>query len=322
MELIMETDNWKIYPQNTVLQEELANSLSISKITAQVLINRGIKSATEADFFLKGSLDDMHDPFLMKGMKKAVERVLKAKRDNEKVLVFGDYDVDGITATSVLLMTLKELGIEPSFYMPNRLTEGYGLNQDVIKKTKKQGFSLLITTDTGIANFKEIELAHEMDLDVIVTDHHLPDKFIPNAFAVLNPKQEGCNYPFKELAGVGIAYKFANGFLGNKYSEGLQNQLTVLTAFGTIADVSSLTGENRILVKSGLELMRKGELLWLRELIKVSGLGDKELNSWHIGFILAPMVNAAGRLGSANCAVNLMTTKNRDVAEKISIFLD
>src|SRR3990172_6372722 len=207
MELIMETDNWKIYPQNTALQEELANSLSILKITAQVLINRGIKSTAEADFFLKGNLDDMHDPFLMKGMEKGVERVLKAKRDNEKVLIFGDYDVDGITATSVLLMTLRELGIEPSFYIPNRLTEGYGLNKDVIKKTKEQGFSLLITVDTGISNFKEVAYAKEIGLDLIVTDHHFPDKKIPDAFAVLNPKQNDCKYPFKELAGVGIAYK-------------------------------------------------------------------------------------------------------------------
>ncbi|OGL41759.1 MAG: single-stranded-DNA-specific exonuclease RecJ [Candidatus Schekmanbacteria bacterium RIFCSPHIGHO2_02_FULL_38_11] len=318
----MDTANWKIYPQNTALQEELASTLLISKITAQVLINRGITNIREADFFLNGNFNSMHDPFLMKGMDRAVERVLRAKRDNEKVLVFGDYDADGITATSVLLMTLRELGMEPSFYIPNRLTEGYGLNQDVIKKSKEQGFSLLITVDTGISNFKEVSFAKEIGLDLIVTDHHIPDKSISEAFAVLNPKQNDCNYPFKELAGVGIAYKFAMACLGNSCSEYVLNQIIALAAFGTIADVSSLSGENRILVKTGLDIMKRNEFPWISELIRASRLGRKELTAWHIGYILAPMINAAGRLGSANCGVNLMTTRKREIAEKISSFLD
>jgi len=317
----MQNINWKLYPQNETLQEEIANSFSISKTTAQILINRGITTTQEAYLFLRGTLDNLYNPFLMKDMDKAVERVLKAKRDNERVLVFGDYDVDGLTATSLLLMALREIGVESSFYIPNRLVEGYGLNSDVVRKAKEEGFSLLITTDTGMTNFEEIELAKDIGLDAIITDHHLPGKSIPNALAVLNPRQIGCNYPFKELAGVGIAYKFAEAFIGEKCHDELSNHLIVLSTFGTIADVSCLTGENRILVKEGLKLVRKYEFPWLRELIKLTSLKDKELTPWHIGYILAPMINAAGRLGSANYGVNLMTTKKRDTIEKIASYL-
>ena len=343
----MENDNWKLYPQNLTLREEIARSLSISKTTAQILINRGIASKEEAIFFLEGGLNDLHNPFLMKDMDKAVERVFKAKKDNEKVLVFGDYDADGVTATSLLLIALREFGITPSFYIPNRLTEGYGLNPEIIKKSNDEGFSLLITADTGINSFREIDLAGEIGLDLIVTDHHLPDSTIPDGFAILNPRQHECNYPFKELAGVGVAYKFARAFLGDKCSEELLNELIILSAFGTVADVASLTGENRILVKEGLWLMKgsriqgfkdssesrdsgdfesltseSNEFTWIEELIKISGFDKKELTSWHVGFLLAPMVNAAGRLGSANYCVNLMTTKKKDVAQKITKFLD
>jgi len=312
---------WKIKPANPAIQNTFSKELNISKITAQLLSNRGIDSAKKAGEFIACSLSSCHDPFLMKDMDRAVERIKSAILNKEKILTYGDYDVDGMTAVTVLYTALKNLGAIVRTYIPNRLEEGYGLNVGAIKKAEKDGVSLIVTVDCGIGSFAEIEHAKAYKIDVIVTDHHeIVGSRLPGAYAIVNPLQEGCGYPFKHLAGVGIAYKLAKAlYEGTPF---LAEDFLDLVSLGTIADIVPLNGENRILAKHGLDEINRRTRIGLEALTEASGLSGKEISSGHIGYILGPRINAMGRTGSPQKALELLMASDRSEALKLAKMLN
>ncbi|MDP3730746.1 MAG: single-stranded-DNA-specific exonuclease RecJ [Candidatus Omnitrophota bacterium] len=312
---------WKIKDPDPAFQDSLSHDLNISKVTAQLLLNRGVDSAAGASAFLECSLSSCHDPFLLKDMDKAVSRIKRAISSHEKIIIYGDYDVDGMTSVALLYLCLKNLGLSPETYIPNRLEEGYGLNTIAIKKAQRDDVSLIITVDCGISSFKEIELANSLSIDVIVTDHHeILDSRMPPAYAVVNPLQENCKYPFKHLAGVGIAYKLASALY-----EGTSNnaeEFLDLVSLGTVADVAPIVGENRILAKHGLEELNKRKRTGLRALMEASGLTGKDISSGHIGFILGPRINAMGRVGSPEKALELLLSVDEPRAKELAGILN
>ncbi|MDP2912857.1 MAG: DHH family phosphoesterase, partial [Candidatus Omnitrophota bacterium] len=242
---------WRIKDPDPAIQNELSSALNISKITAQILANRGINNPQAAAEFMKCSLSSCHDPFMLKDMDKAVFRIRKAIAASEPILVYGDYDADGMTGVAVLYSALKNLGANAATYIPNRLEEGYGLNLGAVKKAQKNGVALIITVDCGITSFKEVDYANSLGLDVIITDHHeILESRVPFAYAVINPLQGDCKYPFKHLAGVGIVYKLTKAIYDERpfFAEDFLD----LVSLGTVADVAPLVGENRILTKHGL----------------------------------------------------------------------
>lgn len=296
--------NWKIKPVKLKLQKSLSQSLNISYILAQILINRGVTTAEQAKSFLGCELSSLHSPFLLKGIKSAVARIKKAISQDEKIMVWGDYDIDGITSVCLLSSVLKKMGADVSYYLPNRLEEGYGLNEQGAQQAKDQGVKVLITVDCGVTAHKEIDLLNDMGIDVIVTDHHQPrGDNLPSAFAIINPLQKDCKYPYKYLAGVGIAAKLASALVGSQ--DEILNQHLDLIALGTVGDIVSLTGENRILVKHGLVSLEESKKLGLRALINVVKLSNRTINAGHVGFILGPRINASGRLGSPEDSLKL-----------------
>lgn len=312
---------WNIKKSMPQIQKAFSSELKISEITAQLLSNRGIDNIKEAGEFIACSLSSCHDPFLLKDMDKAVGRIKKAISGREKILVYGDYDVDGMTSVALLKKTLMNLGAVVETYIPNRLEEGYGLNTNAIKKALRDGVSLLITVDCGIGSFKEIEYANLSKIDVIITDHHeIVNSRIPSAFAVINPLQESCNYPFKHLAGVGLAYKLAKALYdGTSF---LAEDFLDLVSLGTIADIVPLRGENRILAKHGLDEMNRHNRIGLNALTEIAGLNGKDISSGHIGFILGPRINAMGRVGSPQKALELLLSDDKNEAMKLARMLD
>lgn len=314
------------------LKEELSKGLGVSPIISHLLLNRGIRSLQEGKFFLFGTLRDLHDPFLLPDMEKAVERIWRGLEKNEHILIYGDYDVDGVTATSLLILFFRSLGKRVSYYIPYRLKEGYGLNADAIKAIRDKGVTLIITVDCGISSRQEIEYANSLGIDVIVTDHHEPptsneigESLLP-AYAVINPKRNDSRYPFPDLAGVGIAFKLAEA-LAEKTVDSRQSTVNSyryldLVALGTIADLAPLTGENRILVREGLKLLEGTSNSGVLSLLEVSGLSGRTITAGNVGFMLAPRINAAGRLGRADMAVRLLTTEEKEEAERLARYLD
>jgi len=312
---------WRVKPPNIALQDQLSQALNISRITSQLLVNRGILDAMEAKSFMNSSFSACHDPFLLKDMHKAVSRIKKAIEDKETILVYGDYDVDGITSVTVLYSALKNLGAVVDTYIPNRVEEGYGLNLTAIKKAHKNGYGLIITVDCGITSFKEVEYAESMGIDVIVTDHHeVLESRVPEAYAVINALQEDCKYPFKHLAGVGIAYKLVKALYDT--TDFLAEDFLDLVSLGTVADIAPLIGENRIMAKCGLDEMNKRDRIGLSALMDVGGLSDKEIISGHIGFILGPRINAMGRIGSAQTSLDLLLSSDKEEAKRLAKMLD
>ncbi|TSA56566.1 single-stranded-DNA-specific exonuclease RecJ [bacterium] len=310
---------WQIKQQDLLVQRLLTEELSISPIMAQILINRSIRTPKEADFFLNPSLLNLHDPMLMKGMKESVSRIKQAIQKKEKILIYGDYDVDGISAAALLILTLKRLGTDVASYIPNRLDDGYGLNEKAVSIIHKKGIELLITVDCGITAISEIKSLRELGIGTIVTDHHRPDEKLPDADIILNPLQEGCPYPDKNLAGVGVAFKLAAGLLG-KDDDWLYQQLD-LVCLGTIADVVPLIGENRILVKNGLNELTHTKKQGLKALIEQTSLKGKDITSHYVGYILGPRINATGRLGSPYTSLNLLLTDDYDKAKELAKML-
>lgn len=287
------------------------------------MASRGYDAPESASKFLNPSPEDLGDPFGFRHMGRAVDRVKEAISDGEGIVVYGDYDVDGTTGTSLLLQVLGELGGEVSFYLPHRLSEGYGLSEAGVEATKRRRASLIITVDCGVSDSAEIDLAKELGIDVIVTDHHELKGEPPAAAAVLDPRLEGETYPDKELAGVGVAYKLGQAlFLSNGLDPALLTEHLDLAALGTVADIVPLTGENRILAKEGLERLGSTKKLGLRALLKVCGLNEGPLTTYHISFVLAPRLNAVGRVGSAREAVRLLTTRDEREAERLAELLD
>ena len=321
---------WKVREPDPVLQKALAASLNISPLTSQILINRGISDLDQAGRFLSSTLSDLRSPLDMKGMKEGVERTLKALHKKEKIAIFGDYDVDGITATSILLLFLTAVGGDVIYHIPERLKEGYGLNPDAVRKLSEKGVTLLITVDCGISNHSEVRLARELGMDVIITDHHEVPDDIPPAYAVINPKQPGCPFPFKHLAGVGVAFNMIislraalrdEGFREGRELPNLKEYLD-LVALGTIADVVPLVDENRIFVKYGLSELANSNKPGIIALKDVSGLKDNVISTDIVGYRLAPRINAAGRVGAGADGVRLLTSKKYDEALDIAKLLD
>ncbi len=309
---------WFISSTNKEYLNYLASSASISPTIAQILVNRNIKTPEQVKDFLAPSLDNLHDPYLLPDMNKAVERIQKAKKNKERVLVFGDYDVDGLSATALLLEALEQFGICADFMIPNRLTEGYGLTSEAIESAIQKDISLVITVDCGISAVEEAKLAGTLGLDLIITDHHQQTGPLPEALAVVNPHRTDSTYPFKDLAGVGVAYKLAEAILGKEAAVSLLD----LAAMGTMADIVPLLGENRIIVKVGLNMINNTERPGIQALKEIAEKNDRPVTSTAFAFVLAPRINAAGRLGDAAPVVELFRTKDENQAKKLAAFLD
>lgn len=292
----------------------------ISPLVAGILLRRGIDTEDKLKHFCYDTPADLSDPFLVKGMQAAVDRIILALQKKETLVIYGDYDVDGITATSILYRFLKREGADVRFYIPARETEGYGLNLPAVQKLAEEGCKLLITVDNGIAAADIIAQAPET-MDIIVTDHHLVPEKIPNAIAVLNPHQTDCRYPYKELAGCGVAYTVCRALALTLHNEAYEEDME-LVAMGTIADVVSLTGENRILVREGLRKMRHTQIPGLAALLRAAGIvkpgEDKPISVEDVSFGLAPRLNAAGRIAHARMGVDLLISYSREKAEHIA----
>lgn len=308
---------WIIKAPDPQKQKSLSDALEIHPVVAQILINRGIDSPGAAKHFLDASLADLHDPFLFKDMDKAMARVKQAQAQKEKILIFGDYDVDGVTSSALLHNLFKKMGIEVINHIPHRMHDGYGLNRYIAEDALKERVSLLITIDCGITAVEEVDILNENGIDVIVIDHHEPGEKLPNAKAVINPKRKDCAYPFKDLASVGLAAKFAQAALGEFPQEFID-----LVALGTIADIVPLVGENRIFVKNGLPQMTVTKNLGLAALIETSKIKDKSLRPYHVGFVLGPRINAAGRMDTAHTALDLFLTEDANEAIRLAKILN
>lgn len=307
---------WKVNEKPP--KEFLEQFPEYSKLTLQLLWDRGLKTQKEIDEFFNPDYDeDLHDPFLMKGMKKAVVRILKATKNQERITVFGDYDADGVCGTAILSDTLKALGVAPGIYIPDRNKEGYGLNLKAVEEVASNKTNLIITIDCGITDFEEVKFANKLGMDVIIVDHHeAPDK-IPPAFSVVNPRQRGEAYPFRKLAAGGVAFKLAQALLSeSKKARGWEKWLLDLVAIATVADMMSLVGENRTLVKYGLVVLTQTKRLGLQELMKTARVTN--LDTYTLGYILGPRLNAAGRMDHANTAYELLIAESREEAENLA----
>lgn len=294
--------------------------LNVPEGLARILMRRGITTLDGLSHFLYDDLTNLSDPFVMKGMKEGVDRILQALDQHEKIVVYGDYDVDGITSTSILLRCLKGMGADVDFYIPSRDTEGYGLNAKALEKLAGEGFTLLITVDCGISSAALIAEAPK-GLDIIVTDHHVPPERLPECIAVINPHQKDCPYPYKELAGCGVAFMMQRALHLKQYGEDCYDNVE-LAALGTIADVVSLTGENRILVREGMKRFLTTQIKGLSALLLASGIVHEDTKAIthadQVSFGLAPRLNAAGRIAHASEGVKLMTTDSTEEAEKLA----
>ena len=306
----------KVNPDSVSAIEKAA---SVSPLLALLLAVRGV-SAEEASAYLTGGLSVLHDPYLLKDMDKAVKRIKDAIRDKEKITVYGDYDVDGISSVAILLSYLSGEGAHCTFYIPDREKEGYGVNEAAIRKIRESGTNLLITVDTGITACRETELAASLGMDVIITDHHSVGATVPDALAVINPKQSDCPYPFKGLCGAGVAFKLVSALMGD--TKRAVTEYCDIAALATIADVVPLTGENRAITALGLRKMRKMPSLGLSALLEASGVSADSLTSYQISFYIAPRLNAAGRMGSCIPAVRLLITDSETEAKEIAAGLD
>ncbi|MDU4937021.1 MAG: single-stranded-DNA-specific exonuclease RecJ [Clostridium sp.] len=307
---------------------KLTNEYEINPLIARLLANRGIVNKKEASLFLKGTVNDLNDASLMKDMKKAVSIIKGAIEEKKKIVIYGDYDCDGVCSTTILYRTLKKLGANFDYYIPNREDEGYGMNSDRIRKLKSEGAEVILTCDNGISAMEQVEVAKELGLTVIITDHHdIPYiekegnriNVVPSSDCVINPKQGNCEYPFKELCGAGVALKFSMELvnaMGRSFSEFYD--LFQYAAIATICDVVELLGENRIIVKEGLKLINNTSSIGLKALIKATGLEGKEISEYHFGFVLGPCINATGRLETADLSVELLITEDEKYAEELA----
>lgn len=306
--------------------KNISCTLGIPLIVAELMAERGISNACEAEEFLNADLMDIKSPYLLTDMDKAVQRLIEAVEKGEKIRIYGDYDVDGVTSICILMDVLGKLGAKTDYYIPDRVSEGYGVNPDAVFSAAEDGISLMITVDCGITASSEVELARTLGIDVIITDHHVPDKVIPAAIAVINPKRDDVNYPFYDLAGVGVAYKLASALLaaiGNtQCSLNSPEDYLDFVALGTIADVCPLTKENRIFAKRGLERLSRTDNPGLKALIEICGLTDRAITAGLVGFVIAPRLNAAGRIHDASLCTELLLTDSSEKAMSIAKLLD
>ena len=300
--------------------EKIKSTYNVSDIMAKLLISRDIEFK-DIDMFLNGTIDDLYDPYDIKDMEKIVERIDIAIKRNEKICIYGDYDVDGITSITIMYKFLTKLGLDIMYYLPDRLVEGYGINNNALEEIKESGVTLIITVDCGITAIDEIEYAKKLGLDVCITDHHECTDKLPNAYAVVNPKRKDDKSKFKMLAGVGVAFKCLMA-ISKRYSLPKESYLKYLdiVSIGTISDIVPLVGENRIISKYGLKMMEKTKNLGLKELLKI--VNYKDIDSMMVSFGMAPRINACGRMGNASAAVKLLLETDSQKAEKIAVELD
>src|SRR5215469_2376431 len=310
---------WNYQTPDQASVQNLCSQAQLPPLVARLLVLRGINTAAEAARFLSPSLDQLHSPYLMRGMKEAVERLSAAIVNKEQTLIYGDYDVDGNTAVVILKTAIELCGGAADFHVPHRIKEGYGIKDDVIERAAAAGVKLVISVDTGIRAFQAAETARRVGIDLIVTDHHLPEanEGVPNALAVLNPNQSGCDYPCKELCGAGVAFKVAQALFA-KFKDAAQQAKLIpsflkMVAIATIADAVPLVGENRSIARLGLEGLRRPVNGGLKALMEVSGLSDgRALAAGDVGFRLGPRINAAGRMDVARDVIELFTCRDQD----------
>jgi single-stranded-DNA-specific exonuclease len=301
----------------------LARELEVPPIIARIMLNRGIDSFGSAKQFFNLTLQQLHDPFLMADLQVAVEHVARALAQRKRILIYGDYDVDGTTGTALLTLAFRALGYRVPHYIPDRRREGYGLSMTGIEAAKAAGFDLILAVDCGVTAYEEVKEARQLGMDVIICDHHQPGSQLPPANALLNPKRSDCPYPFKELCGVGVAFKLMQGlFRFLRHDEKELYRHVDLVAIGSAADIVPLVDENRIFVKFGMEQLNRTENIGLRALIKVCGLANSEIGTGQVIFIIAPRINAVGRMGDARRAVNLLISEDEAQAEEIARVLD
>lgn len=316
---------WRLQPQRPDVRDVLSRALGVSPILAQLLANRGIVDPTEAWAFLRPSLDSLADPFLIPDIERAVERVQRAIKDREPIVVHGDYDVDGLTGTALLLNFFRIAGVEVGFHIPHRVTDGYSLSLDTMKKLHERGTRVVITVDCGTSDHEEIAFAQRNGIDVVVTDHHEPPATLPEAYALVNPKRPESRYPNQNICGSAVAFKFAWALAqrlsnGKKVSEKFRHFLTDAlgyVALGTIADVVPLVGENRAIVAYGLESLRHSKAPGVRTLLAKTRPDGGTLSPEHVAFRIAPRLNAGGRVGDATLGLELLTTTDPARAEEI-----
>lgn len=321
----MSAKRWIVREQDAQRVASLARDLDVSPTIASLLRSRGCHDTETARRFLKPSYDQLHDPYLMLGMSKAVPRLLQAIEQGEPILVYGDYDVDGTTGTAVLLRALGMLGAKTGFHVPHRFTEGYGIQQAALQKAVAEGYKLAISVDCGIRAHEPLYWARANGLDVIITDHHLPDEGeqgVPPAFAILNPNQVDCTYPDKNLAGVGVAFKLVDALFREFGRESQVAGFLKVVAIGTVADVAKLTGENRTIVALGLKDLPNARNPGLRALMEVAGCDATTMTAYDIGFRLGPRINAAGRMDAARAVVDLFSTTDLEEAKRLALHLD
>ena len=300
----------------------ISEAIDIPVETAQILVNRGVDQPEQVNLFLNGKLSDLHDPFLMDGMKDAVGRIQRALSAKEKILIVGDYDVDGILSVVALSQALKSLGGNVDFFIPDRLREGYGLKEQYVDLAEKKNASLVLSVDCGVKAVAFVEKARRRGIDVIITDHHQPGASVPKALAVLNPALPDSGYPFKKLAGVGVVFKLVQAlFDGRPQSSHLPHYLK-LVSIGTVADVAELKDENRIFVKIGLEGLENVKNIGLRSLMDTCGIRKRRVSVGDVGFRIGPRINAAGRLGMTDLAVRLFFSESQEEVEDIAQQLD
>ena len=308
---------WEYYEIKKELIEKISTKHNISKLLATVLVNRNITEDEDIKVFLEPKRNNFHNPFLMKDMEKAVDRIINAIDNKEKTIIYGDYDVDGITSITVLKKFLKERGLEVDYYIPNRLEEGYGLNNESIHEIAEKGYKLMITVDCGISGIEEIKLAAELGIQTIITDHHEQLDELPNAYAIINPKRKDNTYPFRGLAGVGVVFKLIQAIsIKLELEEKVYLKYLDIVCIGTISDIVPLINENRVIAKLGLMLVKQTKNIGLRELIKESGY--KSIDSTMVSFGIAPRVNACGRMGRQEEALKLFLTEDVNEANSIT----
>lgn len=308
---------WSVKEVDQVKSKAFAEEVGTSPLAASLLLGRGMTDVHDAKAFLFDEETELHDPYLLKDMDKAIHRIQQAKEQEEPVLVFGDYDADGVSSTSVMLTALRDFGVTADYYIPNRFTEGYGPNEPAFRHAKERGFGLIITVDTGISGVHEASVAKEIGIDLIITDHHEPGPELPEALAIIHPNHPDGSYPFKYLAGVGVAFKVAQALYGH-----VPEHLLDLAAIGTIADLVPLNGENRLLAKKGIRALRQSERAGIVALCKQTGTEQSSINEETVGFMIGPRINAAGRLDDAGPAAELMLTEDAEEALMLAEEID
>ena len=308
---------WNTRPHDEAAASTLANELKLSAITARLLAIRGLTDPDEASRFMNPTLEQLYDPYKLAGLECAADRLLLAITNRERIAVHGDYDVDGITSTVILRRALELLGGDVGHFIPERLTDGYGLQPGTIDRLHAEGVKLIVSVDCGIRAPEAARRARQLGVDLIITDHHEPDDELPDACAVVNPKRHDCSYPDKNLAGVGVALKLVQALCGRAGKSAWLPAFVKIASIGTLADVVPLVGENRIIAKLGLQMLTKGpHKVGLRALLEAAGLTGKTIDSYHIGFMVAPRINAAGRMSTPDIATRLLLASDEGMAEE------